>query len=48
MPMAERQPPIEEQQPRPTDGSSLPLEYPAGEIAVRVQKRREKSGYRFD
>lgn len=41
-------PPIEEQQPRPTDGRSLPLEYPAGEIAVRVQARREKSDQRAD
>ena len=36
--------PIEEQQQRPTDGSSLPLEYSAGEIAVRVQAAPRENG----
>jgi len=42
------QPPIEEQQPRPTVGRSLPLEYSAGEIAVRVQARGEKTEQRAE
>ena len=46
MPMAE--PPIEEQQPRPTDGRSLPPEYSAGEIAVRVQAAPGEIGQRAE
>jgi len=42
------EPPIEEQQPRPTDGSSLPPEYPAGEIAVRVQAAPGEIGARAE
>jgi len=39
---------IEEQPPQPMDGRSLLSEYPGGGIAIAVQKRREKSGLRFE